>query len=165
MSSELYDLQRSVDALRASIAEDAHRRQIEAMRLEQRRDDERREVIGLLERLRNGTEAQGRGLEDLPSKMLAYVKSAIYELRRAEFEAKQAGVVTGAQPLLLPPAHFEPKDYTQQVITQHKSDDIVVPGVVVRAAGWVARRGWPILLAAGGGVLAHWLAALGRAAG
>jgi hypothetical protein len=136
------------------------------MRLEQRRDDERREVIGLLERLRNGIEAQGRGQEDLPSKLLAYVKSAIYELRRAEYEAKQAGVVTGAQPLLLPPAHFEPKDYTQQVATQpHKSDDIVVPGVVVRAAGWVARRGWPILLAAGGGALAHWLAAIGKAAG
>src|SRR6185503_19499457 len=110
MSSELYDLQRSVDALRASIAEDAHRRQIEAMRLEQRRDDERREVIGLLERLRNGIEAQGRGQEDLPSKLLAYVKSAIYELRRAEYEAKQSGVVLGAQPLMLPPAHFEPSE-------------------------------------------------------
>lgn len=164
-SSELYELQRSFEALRASIAEDAHRRQIEAIRLEQRRDEERREVIGLVERLRNNIESQGRGLEDLPARLFAYIKGATYEYRRAEFEAKKAGVDVGAIPLQLPPSHYEPSEHTQQVALQRKSDDIVVPGVVVRAAGWVARRGWPIVLAAGGGALAHWLAAFGRAAG
>jgi hypothetical protein len=163
-SNELYELAKSLEALKAALAEDNHRRQIEAIRLEQRRDDERRELIGLLERLRNGIEAQGRGLEDLPSRQLAHIEKKIYELRVARYEASKAGV-EGALPLPLPAAHFEITEHTQQVALHRKDDDIVVPGAVVRAAGWVARRGWPILVAvAGGGALGHWLAALSKAA-
>jgi len=98
--SALYELQRSVDALRTIVAEEAHRRQMEMFRLEQRLDR----------------------LLPLPS---------------------------------------EPKP----IAAERKTDDIVVPGTVVRGVGWMARQGWPIFLAvAGGGAFGHWLAAISKVA-
>lgn len=152
-------LVRLVDQLEA---DDKYRARLEKLS-EKERDDRHEKLEDALADLRGRVENVGAGMRDLPAairempeRLLQHVKKTVYELRTAEWQALQAGVLTARDPT--PPPYREPTG--KIAVPAPSADDIVLTpaqqrGLVkVVVVVWKWGR-WALLPAAG--VIEEWL--------
>jgi hypothetical protein len=164
---KLDDLETGVTRLVEAIeADDKYRERLEKL-AEKERDDRHEQVEDALNDLRQRIENVGAGMRDLPGairempeRLLQHVKKTVYELRTAEWQALQAGVMTTPMPARDP----TPLPYREQTgkiaVPAPAADDIVLTpaqqrGLVkVVVVVWKWGR-WALLPAAG--VIEEWL--------
>ncbi len=138
---KLDELETGVTRLVGAIeAEDQYRERVEKL-LEKERDDRHEQLETALGDLKLRVENAGASMREMPERLLQHVKKTIYELRSAEWEARQAGAMGAAEhtPLQLPPY----REQTGKIATaRSESDEIALTPAQQRGIVSIAATAW-----------------------